>query len=59
MKTVSIHGVEQPGQSVSGPTRLMHEKQDKQPASAKRKPPSSSSSSAKKSTASNSPTGKC
>jgi hypothetical protein len=59
MKTVFIHGVEQPGQSVSGPTHLMHEKKDKQPALAKWKPLSSPSSSAKKSTASNSPTGKC
>ncbi|KAF8222923.1 hypothetical protein L208DRAFT_1103111, partial [Tricholoma matsutake] len=57
MKTVCIHGVEQPGQSVSGPTRLMHEKQDKNPALARWKPQSSPSSSSKKSTASNSPTG--
>ena len=59
MKTVSINGVEQPGQYVSGSTRLMHEKRDKRPASPKWKPPSSSSQSAKNSTASNSPTGKC
>jgi hypothetical protein len=59
MKTVSIHGVEQPGQFVSGPTRLKHEKQDKHPALARQEPQSSPSPSAKKSTASNSPTGKC
>ncbi|KAF8218559.1 hypothetical protein L208DRAFT_1486725 [Tricholoma matsutake] len=57
METVCIHGVEQPGQSVSGPICLMHEKQDKNPALARWKPQSSPSSSSKKSTASNSPTG--
>ena len=59
MKTVSIHGVEQPGQSVSGSTCLMHEKQDKYPSLARRKPQSSPGPSAKKTTASNAPTGKC
>ena len=59
LKTVSIHGVEQPGQSVIGSTHLMHEKQDKYPSLARQKPQSSTGSSTKKTTASNSPTGKC
>ncbi|KAF8058789.1 hypothetical protein FPV67DRAFT_518341 [Lyophyllum atratum] len=36
-KTVTIHGVQQPGQQVDVSTRLKHEKRDKRPASPKRR----------------------
>ncbi|RDB18249.1 hypothetical protein Hypma_000606 [Hypsizygus marmoreus] len=55
VQTVTINGIEQPGQQVDSSTRLKHEKRDKQPVMPKKKRVSSPSSAPKPSRDSNLP----